>query len=101
MLHSPHAQETLFVKRYSFIDTKNRALLEYFGLPVSQPYSGNMNLSFSVATGGAVIPPASFASTQVLSGDITNTVPEPASVLLLGSGLAGIGLWGLKRRKSA
>jgi hypothetical protein len=29
------------------------------------------------------------------------TVPEPASVILLGSGLAGIGLWGMKRRKNA
>lgn len=28
-------------------------------------------------------------------------IPEPASVLLLGSGLAGIGLWGIKRRKMA
>jgi hypothetical protein len=30
-----------------------------------------------------------------------STVPEPASVILLGSGLAGIGLWGMKRRKHA
>jgi hypothetical protein len=83
----------------SFTDTKHPALLNYFGLPTNVPYAGNMNLSFSVA--GGVANGVGFRSTQVLSGDLANTVPEPAPVLLLGSGLAAMGLWGMKRRKHA
>jgi hypothetical protein len=92
-------QNGFMVTIASFTDTKNAALLNYFGLPTNVPYAGNMNLSFSVA--GGVTNGAAFRSTQVLSGDLTNTVPEPASVLLLGSGLAAMGLWGIKRRTRA
>ena len=70
----------------SFIDDKNETLAGYYGLDGMPGWVGNFNLSFTATA----IPPGSFTSASVLSGDIYNTpVPEPGTLILVGIGLLG------------
>lgn len=85
----------------NFTATNNVNVTNFFGMPSDSGYVGSINLSFQVptgtVTGGAF---STAAGGQLLSGDIGISTPEPSSMLLLGSGLAGIGLWSRKRRKT-
>jgi hypothetical protein len=75
-----------------FTDKKNELLAGYFGVP-EEGWSGMMNISFMAAQGQD----DSWYSTMIISGNVVNSVPVPAPLLLLGSGLAGLLAMGRKK----
>ncbi|MBI1791142.1 MAG: PEP-CTERM sorting domain-containing protein [Acidobacteria bacterium] len=81
-----------------FVDQKNTILTNYFGLPNGPNifYAGGFNLSFTAPAAAG----QAFTSSSVLSGDIANTIPEPSTVVLMGTCLLGVAAL-LRRRFAA
>jgi hypothetical protein len=77
----------------SFFNTGNATLEGFYGVASGYLLGGNFNIGL-IASGA---PPGAFTSSSVLSGDLVSTAPEPGTLLLLGSGLVGLGLLGRKR----
>jgi hypothetical protein len=84
-----HAGGGLMVEVSAFSDFKNKALLDYFGMPEG-PYQGAFTLHFFVPP--PISAPGSFTSTTIGTGEITNVprVSEPGIPLLLGLGLLSL-----------
>jgi hypothetical protein len=76
-----------------------------FTIPSPNPMDGNLaNLSVQNPSSPILAASLTFSTGDVGTGidNITfSTVPEPGTVLLFGSGLAGLGLWRWRKGKAA
>jgi hypothetical protein len=69
----------------TFTDLKNDRLLAFFGLPANVPYTGHLDFAGS-QSGTAPYNGGAFDTTVFQGGVLSNTpIPEPATLLLLGS----------------
>jgi hypothetical protein len=78
----------------SGIDTKDPALATYYGIPSSWDFNyASTNINSTLRFDGEAF------TAEVANADITNSVPEPGTLLLLGGGISALAL--RRRRKAA